>query len=66
MTAAQYRKALQRLGLTIVGAGPVLGIGRRHSQKIAGGQSPVTLTIERLLQMLERHGIPDGWLEEED
>jgi hypothetical protein len=61
MTSAEYRKALDRLGLSIVGAAPVLGIGRRHSQRIAAGETPVSGPISRLLSLLLKYGIPKEW-----
>ena len=39
MTPAKYRDHLKRLGLSIVGAAPLPGISRRHSQRIAGEKS---------------------------
>jgi hypothetical protein len=61
MTMTQYRKALERLELSIVGAGPVLGITRRQSQRIAAGDCPVPKPIAKLLELLLKHGIPDSW-----
>lgn len=40
MTPAQYRAALQRLGLSIVGAADLLGISRRTSQRYAAEGVP--------------------------
>lgn len=61
MTSAQYRKALERLGLTIETAAPIIGITPRHSYRLAGSDRNVSVTIERLLWLLERHGIPPQW-----
>ena len=40
MTPAQYRAALARLGLSIVGASDLLGISRRTSQRYAAEGVP--------------------------
>jgi hypothetical protein len=63
MTDAQFRRALLELGLhTQKEAAKVLGLNPRtvlrHSQ--AGKPSPhaLSLTTERLIWMLQKHGIP--------
>lgn len=61
MTNLQYRKALERLGLGIMEAGPILGISTRQSRRLASGEQGITVTIQRLLWFLERHGIPPQW-----
>lgn len=58
MTKTQYRSALKKLGLSIVGAAPVLGIGRRQSQRYAAGD-PVPETVAKLLACYLAHGLPD-------
>lgn len=58
MNAQQYRNALQVLGLSIVGAAPVLGISRRQSQRYAAGTTPIPETIARLLTCYLAHGVP--------
>lgn len=61
MTKEQYRKALDTLGLSIVGAGPILGITGRQSQRYAAGE-PIPLTVERLLELLLKRGaVPMAW-----
>lgn len=55
MTANQYRAALKKLGLSIVGAAPVLGISRRQSQRIAAGESPVSEPVAKLLRLMLEH-----------
>lgn len=57
MTTKEYRAALDKLGMTIVGAAPVLGISRRHSQRIAGGGTPVPAPVEKLLKLMLKHGV---------
>src|SRR5262249_24981732 len=61
MTAKQYRKALDELNLSIGGDAPyVLAISRRTSQRFAA-KGEVPGPVERLLQMLRKHGIPPEW-----
>lgn len=53
MTPTEYREALEQLGLSIVGAGPVIGVDRRTSQRYAAEGAPETVAI-LLRLMLER------------
>jgi hypothetical protein len=52
MNKTQYRAALKKLDLSIVGAAPILGISRRQSQRIAAGDSPVPEPLEKLLHFM--------------
>lgn len=58
MTAKQYRAALAKLDLSIVGAAPYLGISRRNSQRIASGQTEVPKPVAKLLRIAVDHKIP--------
>lgn len=49
MTHRQYRNALKKIGWSIVGAAPELGISRRHSQRIASGTAEVPKYAEIIL-----------------
>lgn len=49
MTPAEYRAALARLGLSIVGAAEALGIGKRTSQRWAADGVP-----EKMVPYLEQ------------
>lgn len=51
MTSQQYRAALSKLGLTITGAAPLLGLGPRQSQRIAAGGN-VPKLVEKVLKLL--------------
>ncbi len=57
MTDKQFRAALDKLGLTIVGAAPYLGVSRRQAQRIAAGDSPVPEPVAKLLKVVIKHGI---------
>ncbi len=58
MTSEEYRKILKRKKLTVVGAGPVLGISRRQAQRLASGEQPIPAAISKLLQIAVRYRIP--------
>ena len=58
ITPQQYRIALQKLGLSIRGAGRVLGVTSRQSFRYAGGQTEIPDTIARLIRCYLRNGIP--------
>ena len=57
MTATQYRTALNKLDLSIVGAAPVLGISRRQSQRIAAEDSPVPAPLAKLLKLMIKYKV---------
>jgi hypothetical protein len=59
MTAKQFTAALERLELpTQQAAAQVLGIGRRSIVRYATGQQEVPTVVERLIELLLKHGIP--------
>lgn len=57
MTNEDYRAALARLGLSRVGAAPVLGISRRQAQRYAA-QDAIPEPVARLVALYLEHGIP--------
>ena len=60
MTRTQYRAAIERLGLSIVGAAKVLGVSRRQAQRFASGESPVPEPVAKLLRLMIKHNVdPD-------
>lgn len=61
MTAKQYLKALEKLGLTTASQATAraLGLSIRHCLRIAAGDAPVPRTLELLLAMYLKHGLPD-------
>jgi hypothetical protein len=62
MTARQFNRALETLGLdTHDAAAAVLGIGRRSIIRYANGQAAVPLVVSRLVALLIKHGIPEGF-----
>lgn len=63
MTKTQYLAALKKLRLTPSGkrTARVLGLSIRQCQRFASGETAVPQTVERLLFLLVRHGIPEDW-----
>jgi hypothetical protein len=57
MTAAEYRTALAKLGLSIVGSAEHLGVSHRQSQRYASGTSPVADPVAKLLRLAIRIGL---------
>ena len=57
MTAAEYRAALNKLGLSIVSSAEHLGLSHRQSQRYANGISPVADPVAKLLRLAIRIGL---------
>ena len=57
MTTEEYRAALDKLGLSIVGSAEHLGLSRRQSQRYANGTSPVADPVAKLLRLAIRTGL---------
>jgi len=57
MTAAEYRTALNKLGLSIVSSAEHLGLSHRQSQRYANGTSPVADPVAKLLRLAIRIGL---------
>jgi hypothetical protein len=57
MTAAEYRAALNKLGLSIVASAEHLGLSYRQSQRYANGASPVADPVAKLLRLAIRIGL---------
>ena len=52
MTTEEYRAALGKLGLSIVGSAEHLRVSHRQSQRHANGASPVADSVAKLLRRL--------------
>lgn len=52
MTGNQYKAALKRLDISIVGAGRYFGLSRRHSQKLAAGEYEVPDLVRVVVRLL--------------
>lgn len=59
MTPETFIRRLKKLGFTPHNADELLGIGRSSAFKYASGESEVPTIVELLLEMYERHGVPD-------
>jgi hypothetical protein len=57
MTTNQFNAALDKLGLSIVGSSPYLGISRRQAQRISAGECPVPEPVAKLLRVVINHQI---------
>ena len=57
MTTKEYRAALNKLGLSIVGSAEHLGLSSRQSQRYANGTSPVADPVAKLLRLAIRIGL---------
>jgi hypothetical protein len=57
MTTEEYRAALNKLGLSIVGSAEHLGLSPRQSQRYADGTSPVADPVAKLLRLAIRIGL---------
>jgi hypothetical protein len=59
MTANQYRKALEKLGLSFAKSATALDISQRSSYYYAAGKKPVPEYIAKLLRAMIRLGTID-------
>ena len=57
MTTDEYRAALDKLGLSIVGSAEYLGLSRRQSQRYANGISPVADPVAKILRLAIQTGL---------
>ncbi len=53
--AYAYWKALERLDVPIVGAGPLFGVHPRTAQRWAHGESPIPWQVKASLTLMLRH-----------
>lgn len=67
MTGPEFSDIRKRLDLTAEQWGRALGLsGTRNTVQgnvrlYARGKRELSLTLERLAEMYERHGVPEGW-----
>jgi DNA-binding transcriptional regulator YiaG len=62
MTAKQYQRIRERLGLSNYKLRELLGISLKQAQRYELGTAKVNGTVSRLLLMFDRNGIPPDWL----
>ncbi len=55
--ARAYGQALERLGLSVVGAGRLFGVHPRSAQRWAHGESPIPWQVRASLTLMLRHGL---------
>ena len=62
MTATQFNAATAALGCAgYEDTAELLGIGVRSVARYAVGAAPVPAVVSRLIDMLQRHGVPRAW-----
>ena len=59
MTKERFIAGLAKLGYNISTADRLLGIGRTSVYRISKGGAEVPMVVMKLLDMYERHGIPE-------
>lgn len=57
MTPTQFRKAIERLGLSQEMAGEFFGQSKRQGQRWANGEAPIPLAVGWCLEFMLRHGV---------
>jgi hypothetical protein len=62
MTAAQFKAALHRLGLSVYACPPAIGLSWRQAQRIAQGHSPVPQPVAKLLRLALRLNLTAEYL----
>lgn len=62
MDAQEFKTALAELGFqNPYWAARALGMTPTHIYRLEKGQSSVTVTVERLIGMYQRYGVPPEW-----
>jgi hypothetical protein len=51
MTARQYRRAVEELGISVYRSAQVLGVSLRQAQRFAAGETPVPRPVAKLLRL---------------
>jgi len=54
MTSTEYRDALARLSLSVVGAGRLFGVNPRTSQRWAAGEQDIPRAVQIALRLMLR------------
>jgi hypothetical protein len=57
MTPEEYRAALTRLGLSVVGAGKLFGVNPRTSQRWAAGEQDIPRAVMIALTLMVRYRV---------
>lgn len=57
MSADEFRKCLDKIGLSVYAAAPFFGISLRQAQRIAAGEYPAPLALVRLLRLMVKQNI---------
>ncbi|MCC6314803.1 MAG: hypothetical protein IT337_12415 [Thermomicrobiales bacterium] len=52
MTGQQLGRALDRLGISVYAAAPLLGMSRRQAYRLTAGESPVPALVAKVVRLL--------------
>jgi hypothetical protein len=52
MTANQYRAALDKLGIPVIGVVDLFGVSKRQAQRFASGEAPVPKLVAVVVKLL--------------
>ena len=59
MSVERFTEGLKALGYNASTANRLLGVGRTTIYRFAKGGAPVPMVVAKLMDMYERHGIPE-------
>lgn len=59
MTGQRLSQGLTALGYTVSNGDTLLGVARRSLYRMCKGDAPIPVNVAKLLDMYERHGIPE-------
>ena len=59
MSGERLARGLIALGYTVSTGETLLGVARRSLYRMCQGQAPVPVNVAKLLDMYERHGVPE-------
>lgn len=57
MTSKEYRATIEKLGLSQIPAGSILGLSPRQSQRLANNEAPVPRPIAKLLNLITKRKV---------
>jgi hypothetical protein len=57
MSATEFSKALEKLGLSVYASGKVIGLSLRQSQRLAADESPVPRPVAKLINLMLKRKI---------
>jgi hypothetical protein len=64
MTAAEYTKACERLGISVYRSAKVLGVHLRTAQAYSSGERRIPKPVQKVMRMMARYEIDPGEVQE--